>query len=85
MLGVPRELTCSEMVELVTDYLEDRLAADERVRFEAHVAVCDGCQAYVEQLRETVGALGELPESQLASPARDALMGAFRDWHAAES
>jgi anti-sigma factor RsiW len=79
---VARELTCREMVKLVTDYFEQRLPADEAQRFEAHVEICDGCQAYVEQLRATVGALGELPEERLSAGARDTLLGAFRNWHA---
>jgi anti-sigma factor RsiW len=78
--GVARELTCREMVKLVTDYLERRLPAEERERFEQHLAVCDGCQAYVEQMRATLRALGELPEEPLSTEARDSLMAAFRSW-----
>jgi anti-sigma factor RsiW len=44
-------MNCDELVELVTDYLEDRLAADERERFEAHLGECDGCDAYLHQIR----------------------------------
>jgi anti-sigma factor RsiW len=81
-LAVARELTCREMVKLVSDYLEHRLPADAARRFEAHLAVCDGCQAYVEQVRQTIDALGELPEERLSAGARDTLMAAFRNWHA---
>ena len=75
-------VTCREMVKLVSDYLEGRLPAGDLRRFEEHLAICDGCQTYVEQMRETLDALGELPEEQLSSGARDTLMAAFRSWNA---
>jgi anti-sigma factor RsiW len=76
------ELTCRELVELVTDYLEGRLAAAERERFEAHLAICADCAAYVEQMRETVRAAGQLEEAGLSPQARGDLLRAFRDWRA---
>ena len=76
----PPEMPCRELVELVTDYLEDRLSPLDRVRFEAHVAQCEYCKTYLEQMRQTVGALGHLSEEALSSEARDALVAAFRDW-----
>ena len=79
-MSVAGGLTCRELVELVTDYLEDRLPADARARFEGHLAGCNGCQAYVEQMRMTLQALGRLPEERLSDGAREALLGAFRDW-----
>ncbi|MGN6358798.1 MAG: anti-sigma factor family protein, partial [Thermomicrobiales bacterium] len=48
------ELSCQELVELVTDYLEGALSAEDRARFEAHLATCRGCTAYVEQMRLTI-------------------------------
>jgi anti-sigma factor RsiW len=75
-------LTCRELVELVTDYLEDRLSVPARASFEEHLASCNGCQAYVEQMRLTLRALGRLPEEQLSGRAREAMLAAFRDWRA---
>lgn len=77
-----RDLTCRELVELVTEYLEDRLAPAERARFEGHLAICAGCQAYVDQMRDTLRALGRLPEERLSAGARETLLAAFREWHA---
>jgi anti-sigma factor RsiW len=74
------ELTCKELVELVTDYLEDRLSVDERARFEMHLCYCDWCAEYVRQLREVVRSAGALHEESLEPAARDALLDAFRDW-----
>ena len=78
-MGV-RELTCKELVEVVTDYLEGRLSPVDRARFEAHIADCEYCDAYLEQMRQTIRVLGRLPEESLSSKARDALLVAFRDW-----
>jgi anti-sigma factor RsiW len=74
------ELTCQQLVELVTDYLEGRLSAEERARFERHLGVCPGCVTYVEQFRETIRLTGALREADVEEPARSALLAQFRDW-----
>jgi len=74
------EMSCRELVELVTDYLEDALDHVTRQRFEAHLGECDGCVAYVEQMRTTVQVLGDLPEESLSPDVRDRLLDAFRGW-----
>lgn len=76
----PVEMPCRELVALVTDYLEDRLAPIDRARFEAHLRDCEACQVYVEQLRQTTRVLGRLPEDALSPEAQEALLGAFRTW-----
>jgi anti-sigma factor RsiW len=73
-------LTCQELVELVTDYLEGALSRADRRRFEQHLDVCPGCVIYVEQIRETVRLTGRLREDDLAPAARDALLAQFRNW-----
>jgi anti-sigma factor RsiW len=74
------ELTCAELVELVTDYLEGRLSAERRRLFEEHVAVCPGCETYVAQMRDTIRLTGTLSEESLQPGACDALLAVFRDW-----
>jgi anti-sigma factor RsiW len=74
------EMPCRELVELLTDYLEDRLSPRDRERFEAHLADCEACRAYLEQFRQTVRVLGRLPEESLSADARDRLLAAFRGW-----
>ena len=74
------ELPCRELVELVTDYLEDRLPGDDRARFEAHLQACEACRDYLEQFRRTIRALGRLPEESLSADARKTLLDAFKDW-----
>ncbi len=73
-------LTCREVVELVTDYLEGNLAPPDRERFEAHLALCPNCPTYLEQMRQTIRALGMLPEESIAPEVRQELLRAFRDW-----
>jgi anti-sigma factor RsiW len=74
------ELTCRELVELVTDYLEGAMPAAERARFEAHLAGCAGCGRYLDHLRRTIRTLGRLQEDDLAPQIRDDLLGIFRSW-----
>jgi anti-sigma factor RsiW len=77
-----QELTCRELVELVTDYLEGTLPDRDRDRFEAHIAGCDGCTNYLFQIRETIRLTGLLTEDQIPVEQRDALLDAFRGWRA---
>jgi anti-sigma factor RsiW len=76
-------LTCREMVELVTDYIEGRLDDADRERFEAHVAECDACTLYIEQMRMTISALGRIPPETVSPEAERELLEAFRDWRSA--
>jgi anti-sigma factor RsiW len=77
------EITCRELVELVTDYLEDTLPAGRRTLFEEHLAMCDSCATYLDQMRKTQRALGAIPEESISVEARDALLHAFRGWSGA--
>jgi anti-sigma factor RsiW len=72
-------LVCREFVELVTDYLEGTLPDEERVRLEAHLAECDGCSGYLEDMRRLVGSLHEVAEPPPDPETREALLRAFRD------
>jgi len=75
-----RPLSCQELVELVTDYLDGALDAETVARFDEHIAGCDGCATYVEQIRQTARLVGKLDERHLSAPARSRLLEAFRDW-----
>ena len=71
-----------ELVELVTEYLEDSLAPDVRARFEAHVGACDHCGAYVEQMRMTLRVVGHIEPDDLDPEVERELLDAFKDWKA---
>jgi anti-sigma factor RsiW len=70
------------LVELVTEYFEGALSAGERGRVERHLAACDGCDVYVEQMRQTLGALGALRVEDLSPDAQAKLSDVFRAWRA---
>ena len=80
MNDVVEQLSCQELVELVTDYLEDALPADERARFERHIGSCGGCTRYLEQMRTTIRVTGELRPDDLSADAERTLLDAFRGW-----
>jgi anti-sigma factor RsiW len=73
-------MDCNEFVELVTEYLDGRLDPDTARRFVEHLAECDGCDRYLDQIRRTVRSLGHLPADGLDGQVRDRLLTAFRDW-----
>lgn len=77
---VEKVLTCQELTELVTDYLDGRLSLWDRVRFELHLAVCRHCRAYLQQMRQTIQTLGALPREALSQQVCDDLLYRFRDW-----
>jgi anti-sigma factor RsiW len=76
----PAHLSCQEFVELVTDYFEDAMPRDERERFDAHLAVCQPCTRYLEQMEQTIRTVGQLSADDLGSEAESVLLEAFRDW-----
>jgi anti-sigma factor RsiW len=78
----PGDLACRELVELVTEYLEDVLGAQSRARFEAHIAACKHCGAYVEQMRVTLRVVGHLDPDELEPEVERELLDAFAEWKA---
>ena len=76
------DLPCNVVVELVTDYLEGNLDAGTASAVEEHLALCPGCLRYVEQMRQTITALGELPADSLSPDAQATLVAAFRTFSA---
>jgi anti-sigma factor RsiW len=73
-------ITCQEVVELVTDYIERELPPDEASLFEQHLNFCDGCVVYVEQMRATNATVGRVREEDVPAETKDRLMTAFREW-----
>jgi anti-sigma factor RsiW len=72
------EIVCRELVELVTDHLEGALSPGALARVEEHLLLCEGCAAYVEQMRMTTRLLQALPSAGLAPSRREELLRAFR-------
>ena len=79
-----RALTCQELTEVLTDYLEGAMAPADRARFEAHLALCPGCVTYVQQMRQTVEAARALRPEAVETTVPDDLLAAFRAWKRGE-
>ena len=80
MTESPDHISCQEVVELVTGYLEGALPAAETALFEQHLNFCEGCVWYVDQLRTTVATVGRVEEEDVPDEMRERLLTAFRDW-----
>jgi anti-sigma factor RsiW len=76
-------LTCQELVELVTEYLDGALDPRDRTRFEEHVMTCPPCHAHIDQMRKTIDVLGHVSEETLSDAAEQDLLEAFRGWRQA--
>jgi hypothetical protein len=81
-MKLSRDLTCAEVVELVTEYLESGLSTEERDRFEEHIGFCDWCLTYLDQMRQTIRTTGRLREDDLSPELQEALLETFRGWRA---
>ena len=73
-------LSCKEFVELVTEYFEGSLPAEEKARFEAHLAICEGCEIYMEQMAQAIQFTGKLTEEQITEEAQAKLLKTFQEW-----
>ncbi|MDQ6922477.1 MAG: zf-HC2 domain-containing protein [Candidatus Dormibacteraeota bacterium] len=75
-----QEMRCKDLVEVITDYLEGALSPRDTLRFEEHLAVCEGCRNYLEQMRATIRVAGALKTDSIPDGLREQLLTAFRDW-----
>ena len=73
------DLTCVEFVELVTAFLDGALDPITERRLVDHLPNCVGCERYLDQFRQTIHTLGDLPPQSLTSKDREALLAPFRD------
>jgi anti-sigma factor RsiW len=76
----PFELTCQEIVELVTEYLQQDLPVAQRARFEQHLFTCPPCTTYLAQMRTLVAVAGTLDAGQPGQPAPAPTLEVFRRW-----
>jgi anti-sigma factor RsiW len=77
------DMSCKELVEVITDYLEGTMAPEDGKRFEAHLELCPFCVNYVEQMRATIAALGIPTEDSISPERREEVLAAFRGWRSA--
>jgi len=74
------ELSCKELTELITDYLEQRLSQADSLRFEQHLSICPGCVTYLDQMRVTIKSLNAKPKVEIPRKIETELLKAFRSW-----
>jgi anti-sigma factor RsiW len=74
------ELACQQVVEMITDYLEGALSRSQRRRLEAHLAGCEHCSEYIEQMRATIRLTGRLRAQDLTPEMREELTDIYRRW-----
>jgi anti-sigma factor RsiW len=79
-----RQITCQELTEVLTDYLEGVMAPEDVARFDAHLEVCDGCVTYVEQMRKTIRTVHALRPAEVEATVPEDLLAAFRAWKRGE-
>ncbi|MFZ2051831.1 MAG: zf-HC2 domain-containing protein [Solirubrobacteraceae bacterium] len=79
------ELVCQEMVELITDYLEGTLSRSHRRRFEAHLAACEHCTEYLEQIRETIRLTGRLQAEDMTPQMQQEFAALYQRWRSEEA
>jgi anti-sigma factor RsiW len=82
--AVAEFLSCQELVELITEYLEDALPPERRAAFEEHLAICPPCRGYLREIRVTATVAGTLSESDIPENARDLMLEVFRDWRSTQ-
>jgi len=73
-------LVCRDAVELVSDYLDGTLSRRQRRRLEKHLAGCDACTAYLDQMRATIAASGKVTPEDLPSDVLEGLVNLFRQY-----
>jgi len=81
-MSVDASITCQEVVELLSAYLDGELDPTTLARVEAHLSGCDGCTMVLEEFRETIRLSGGLTVEQVDETQRRTLLEAFRDWTA---
>ncbi len=73
-------LSCQDVAEIITEYLEGEMSVPKRIRFHMHVGLCKDCRNYLQQMKYTVQTLGKIPAEPISPETREALLERFRDW-----
>jgi predicted anti-sigma-YlaC factor YlaD len=71
-------LSCKELTEMATDYLEENLTWGERMRVHIHLWMCRYCRRYLDQMRKVIGLLRRLPTEPVPPNLLETLLPQFR-------
>jgi anti-sigma factor RsiW len=72
-------ISCQQVVEVITDYLEGKLPPEDVAILDAHLALCDGCQWYLDQMRITIATVGRIDDEEVPAELRETILAAFRN------
>ena len=72
-------LSCKELTELATDYLEKDLPWRERLRVQVHLSMCRHCRRYLDQMRMVIALLRGLPREPVPPNLLEKLLPQFRE------
>ena len=75
-----RPLTCEQVVELVTEYLEGAMSRSDRRRFDVHLSECPHCREFLRQMRTTIAVTGQLSVDDLTPDLQNDFTALFREW-----
>ncbi len=75
-------LSCKDITDLLTEYLEGEMSLGDRMRIRMHLAMCGHCRTYVTQLKLTVDSCGRIPPPEVTEDLREDLLATFRNWKA---
>ncbi len=73
-------MSCKELTELITEYLEGSMPLGQRIRFQIHLGLCLGCRNHLRQMKLTIQTLGKLPVESIPPAIRDEMLNRFRNW-----
>lgn len=77
-------LTCRDITEIVTDYVEGRMGVWDRLRFQLHIGMCAACREYVRQMKITRAVVGHVHAPPIPDEVKEELIKRFRDWKEGE-
>lgn len=77
-------LTCRELTQTITDYVERRMPLTRRLEFQFHLGICVMCRAYLRQVRATIRVLGRLPDEPIPEDVAEEMLRRFRNWKAGD-
>ena len=79
-MNPPQPLSCKEVVELITAYLEQALLAETQAQMEAHLGECPGCAAYLRQIQKTISMLRLISQEAVFPETAHDLLSIFEQW-----
>ncbi|HEY5958825.1 MAG TPA: zf-HC2 domain-containing protein [Polyangiaceae bacterium] len=80
MSDKPMDLQCRQVVELVNEYLGNRLMPEDRAAFEAHLQTCPPCTTYLAQIETVLDTARSLAKVPPSANVEQELMALFQRW-----